>query len=114
VSLDFFAVPTITMQVLFVFIVLEHGRRRVLHFNLTEHPTAAWTCQQIVAAFLDRDAPWYLLRDRDSIYGDDVRRRISAMGMEEVLTAPQSPRQNPYAERWIGFASYLETAGTIS
>jgi hypothetical protein len=67
-----------------VFIVLEHGHRRVLHFNVTEHPTAAWTSQQIVEAFLDRDAPRYLIGDRDNIYGDDVRRRISSMGIEEL------------------------------
>ena len=102
VSIDFFTVPTITMKVLFVFIVLEHGRRQVLHFNVTEPPTAAWTSQQIVEAFLDRDAPRYLIRDRDSIYSDDVRRRISAMGIEELLTASRSPWQNPYAERLIG------------
>jgi hypothetical protein len=85
-----------------VVIVLEHGRRQVLHFNVTGHPTAAWTSQQIVNAFLDRDAPPYLLRERDSIYGDDVRRSISAMGTEEALTAHQSLWQNPYAERLIG------------
>jgi hypothetical protein len=88
-------------KVLFVFIVLEHGRRQVLHFNVTEHPTAAWTSQQIVEAFLDRDTPRYLMRDRDSIYGDDVRLRISAMGIEELLT-PRSPWQSPYVERLIG------------
>ena len=102
VSIDFFTVPTITMKVLFVFIVLEHRRRQVLHFNVTERPTAAWTSQQIVEAFADRDAPRYLIRDRDRIYGDDVRLRISSMGIEEVLTAPQSPWQNPYVERMIG------------
>jgi putative transposase len=101
-STDFFTVPTITMKVLFVFIVLEHRRRQVLHFNVTEHPTAAWTSQQIVEAFADRDAPRYLTRDRDSIYGTEVRLRIKSLGMEEVLTAPQSPWQNPYAERLIG------------
>jgi putative transposase len=89
-------------KVLFVFIVLEHRRRQVLHFNVTEHPTAAWTSQQIVEAFADRDAPRYLLRDRDGIYGNEVRRRIASLGMEEVLTAPRSPWQNPYAERLIG------------
>jgi len=102
VSIDFFTVPTITMKVLFVFIVLEHHRRQVLHFNVTEHPTAAWTSQQIVESFADRDAPRYLIRDRDRIYGDDVRLRISSMGIQEVLTAPQSPWQNPYVERLIG------------
>jgi hypothetical protein len=87
------------MKVLFVFIVLEHRRRQVLHFNVREHLTAPWTSPQIVEAFLDRDAPQHT-RDRDSIY--DARRRISAMGIEELLTAPRSPRQNPYAERLIG------------
>src|SRR5450755_3897658 len=101
-SIDFFTVPTATFRVLYVFFVLAHGRRRVLHFNVTEHPTAAWTSQQIVEAFADRDAPRYLIRDRDSIYGDDVRLRMSSMGIEEVLTAPQSPWQNPYVERLIG------------
>jgi hypothetical protein len=67
VSIDFFTVPTVTMRVLFVFLVLEHRRRQVLHFNVTEHPTADWTSQQIVEAFADRDAPRYLIRDRDSI-----------------------------------------------
>jgi putative transposase len=102
VSIDFFTVPTFTMNVLFVFIVLEHGRRKVLHFNVTEHPTAAWTTQQMVEAFADRDAARYLIRDRDSIYGSEVRSRIKSLGMEEVLTAPRSPWQNPYAERLIG------------
>jgi hypothetical protein len=85
--------------VLFVFIVLEHRRRQVLHFHGTEHPTAAGTSQPIVEALIDRDAPRYLIRDRDSIYDDVVHRRISAMGIEELLTAPRSPWQNPYAER---------------
>src|SRR5205814_10264220 len=64
VSTDFFTVPTITMKVLFVFLVLEHNRRKVLHFHVTEHPTGAWTAQQIVEAFADRDTARYLLRDR--------------------------------------------------
>jgi len=102
VSLDFFTVPTITLKVLFVFLVLEHRRREVLHFNITEHPTAAWTAQQIVEAFADRDPAPYLIRDRDSIYGHDVGLRITALGMKEVLTAPHSPWQNPYVERLIG------------
>jgi hypothetical protein len=72
VSIDFFTVPTITLRVLVVFVVLEHRRRQVLHFNVTAHPTAAWTAQQIVEAFADRNAPRYLLRDRDAVYGDDA------------------------------------------
>src|SRR5271167_420533 len=102
VSIDFFTVPTVTMRVLFVFIVLEHRRREVLHFNVTENPTAAWTSQQIVDAFADRDVSRYLIRDRDTIYGNDVRQRIAALGIQELLTAPRSPWQNPYAERLIG------------
>src|SRR5437868_12835520 len=102
VSTDFFTVPTITMKVLFVFLVLEHNRRKVLHFHVTEHPTGAWTAQQIVEAFADRDTARYLLRDRDSRYSAEVRLRIQALGSEEILTAPQSPWQNPYAERLIG------------
>ena len=73
VSTDFFTVPTFTMKVLFVFIILEHRRRKVLHFNVTEHPTAVWTAQQIVEAFADREPARYLIRDRDSIYGTEVR-----------------------------------------
>jgi hypothetical protein len=84
-----------TMKVLFVFLVLEHRRREVLHFNVTEHPSAAWTSQQIVEAFANQDAPQYLLRDRDRIYGKEVGLRISSLQMEEVLTAPRSPWQNP-------------------
>src|SRR5215813_12157014 len=101
-SIDFFTVPIITMRVLFVLIVLEHDRRKVLHFNVTEHPTGAWTAQQIVEAFADRDAARYLIRDRDSRYSAEVRLRIKSLGMQAILTAPQSPWQNPYAERLIG------------
>jgi putative transposase len=102
VSVDFFTVPTITMRVLFVLIVLEHDRRKVLHFNVTEHPTGAWTAQQIVEAFADREAAQYLIRDRDSRYSAEVRLRIQSLGVKEILTAPRSPWQNPYAERLIG------------
>lgn len=87
---------------LFVFLVVEHQRRRVLHFGITEHPTAEWTAQQVVEAFSDRDAKQYLIRDRDSIYGDDFRCRVQSLGMKEVVTAPRSPWQNAFAERLIG------------
>jgi putative transposase len=102
VSIDFFTVPSARLRVLFVFVVLAHDRRRVLHFNVTEHPTAAWTAQQIVDAFPDDSAPSYLLRDRDSVYGHVFRQRVKGMGVAEVLTTPQSPWQNPFAERLIG------------
>jgi len=102
VSLDFFTVPTARLRVLFVLVVLAHHRRRVVHFNVTEHPTAHWTAQQIVDAFPDDSAPAYLLRDRDQVYGEQFRHRVKGMRIEEVLTAPHSPWQNPFVERLIG------------
>src|SRR5262249_40091609 len=89
-------------RVLFVFVVLAHHRRRVFHFNVTEHPTAAWTAQQIVDAFPDDFPPAYLLRDRDTVYADAFRQFVNGMGIGEVLTAPHCPWQNPFAERLIG------------
>ena len=102
VSLDFFTIPTAGLRVLFVLVVLAHHRRRVVHFSVTEHPTAAWTAQQLVDAFPDDSAPSYLLRDRDGVYGEYFRQRVKGMRIEEVLTAPHSPWQNPFAERLIG------------
>jgi transposase InsO family protein len=102
VSLDFFTVPTAGLRVLFVLVVLAHHRRRVVHFNVTEHPTAHWAAQQIVDAFPDDSAPTHLLRDRDAVYGAAFRHRAKGMGISEVLTAPRSPWQNPFAERLIG------------
>src|SRR5512145_3541837 len=102
VSIDFFTVPTARLRVLFVLVVLAHHRRRVVHFNVTEHPTAVWTAQQLVDALPDESAPAYLLRDRDRVYGQPFRHRLKGMGIEEVLTASQSPWQNPFVERLIG------------
>ena len=93
VACDFFLVPTATCRVLFVFIMLAHERRRIVHFNITEHPTAQWTTQQIVEAFPWDTVPRYLLRDRDSIYSEAFQHRIKYMGIEEVKTAPRSPWQ---------------------
>ncbi len=101
-AIDFFVVPTATFEVLFAFIVLAHDRRRFVHFNVTEHPTAQWTAQQIVEAFPFDTAPKYLLRDGDGCYGRQVQRRIRSLGTKEVITAPASPWQNPYVERVIG------------
>ena len=91
VSTDFFVVPTISFRVLFVFVVLAHHRRRVLHFNVTANPTAEWTAQQMAEAFPWDTAPRYLLHDRDSIYGDTFRQRVQRMGMREVRTASRCP-----------------------
>ena len=102
VAVDFFVVPTLTFRVLFVFVVLAHDRRRILHVNVTAHPTAKWTAQQIREAFPWETAPRFLLRDRDGIYGKAFRECVKAMGIEEVKTAPRSPWQNPFAERLIG------------
>ena len=102
VALDFFTVPTVGFKVLFVLIVFAHDRRKVIHFNVTEHPTAHWTAQQLVEAFPWETGPQYLLRDRDAVYGEWFQRRIKSLGLEQVLTAPRSPWQNPYAERLIG------------
>jgi len=100
---DFFTVPTLTFNLLYVFAVLSHDRRHILHVNVTQHPTAEWT--QLTEAFPgDKHIPRFLHRDRDrdTIYGDLVRRRIAALGMKEVVSARQSPWQNPYPECVIG------------
>ena len=102
VAIDFFTVPTATFRVLYCFVVLRHARREVVHFNVTEHPTAAWTAQQIVEAFPWDAAPKYLIHDRDSTYGAEFTKRIKSMGIEEVRTAFRSPWQSPYVERLIG------------
>jgi putative transposase len=102
VSVDFFTVPTIRFQILYVFLVLAHERRRIVHFAVTAHPTAEWTGQQLREAF-----PWdttarFLLRDRDRIFGHEFVEQVKAMGIEEVLSAPRSPWQRAYVERLIG------------
>ena len=102
VPVDFFVVPTVAFKVLFVFFVIAHCRRRIVHFSVTEHPTAQWTGQQIVEAFPWEAIPDYLLRDRDAVYGPAFKARMEGMGIEEVITAPRSPWQNPFAERVIG------------
>jgi putative transposase len=102
VSVDFFVVTTVTFKVLFVFVVLAHERRRVLHINVTDTPTAQWTAQQLVEACPWENAPRYVLRDRDTVYGVAFSSRVQSMGIHEVKTAPRSPWQNPYVERLIG------------
>jgi putative transposase len=101
-SIDFFTVPTIRFQILYVFLVLAHDRRRILHFNVTAHPTAEWTGQQLREAFPFDQLPRYLLRDRDAIFGDAFRAQVRDMGILEVLSTPRSPWQRAYVERVIG------------
>jgi putative transposase len=102
VAIDFALVPTVTFRLLFVFVVLSLERRRVLHIGVTAHPTAQWTAQQMVEAFPWETTVRYVIRDRDRIYGADFQRRVKALGLHEVPTAPRSPWQNCYAERFIG------------
>ena len=102
VSVDFFTVPTLRFQVLYVFLVLAHDRRRILHFGVTAHPTAEWTAQQLREAFPWDTAPRYLLRDRDRIFGDAFSKQVQDMAIQEVLSAPRSPWQRAYVERVIG------------
>jgi len=102
VAIDFLTVPTVTFDILFVFIVLSHDRRRLVHVNVTAHPTAAWTAQQMIEAFPWDTAPRYCIGDRDKIYGKTFQQRIKGMGIKDVKIAPRSPWQNAYAERVIG------------
>ncbi len=98
---DLFVVPTITFRVLFVLVILAHDRRRIVHVAVTDHPTAAWTAQQLRNAFPDQQAPRYLLHDRDSAFAA-VATTIAGMHIEAMRTAPRSPGQNAYVERVIG------------
>jgi hypothetical protein len=98
VSMDFFTVPTLTGRVLFVLVLLTHHRRRIVHLTITEHPTAAWTAQQIIDTFPEDTAPRWLLRDRDAIYGDVFRRRIARHGhhgghLESIKSLAKSVRE---------------------
>jgi len=101
-ALDVFTVPTATFQVLFVLVILSHDRRQILHFNATQHPSAAWTARQLLEACGSDCDPRFLVRDRDAIYGQSFQRQLSTLGIQVVPTAPHSPWQNAYAERVIG------------
>jgi hypothetical protein len=101
-AVDFFIVATARFRLLYCFLVLRHDRRRVVHFNVTAHPTARWTAQQVVEAFPYDEAPRFLIRDRDGIYGNDFRLRIKHMSIEEVVISYRSPWQSPFVERLIG------------
>ena len=102
VSIDFFTLPTIRFQVLYVFLVLAHDRRRIVHCNVTAHPTAEWTGQQLREAFPFDQLPRYLLRDRDAIFAGDFREQVRDLGIQEVLSIPRSPWQRAYIEPVIG------------
>ncbi len=100
---DFFTVPTATFRVLYCFLILSHDRRRIVHFNVTPHPSSEWVSQQVVEAFPGHGPiPSCLVRDRDGKYGDHFRRRARNMGIREIITSRKAPWQNPYVERAIG------------
>src|SRR3989441_5794261 len=102
IALDFFTVPTATFRVLFVVVMLTHSRRRLVHFNVTEHPTAEWTARQLLEACGLEEAPRYVIRDRDQVYGERFSRQAKTLDIREAVIAPRSPWQNAYAERVIG------------
>ena len=102
VAVDFLVVPTIRFRMLYVFVILSHANRKVIHFNVTANPTAEWTAHQVIEAFPWDTTPKYLLRDRDSIYGGYFRRRVEGMEIAQVVTAYHSPWQNAYVERLKG------------
>src|SRR5262245_246693 len=102
VAFDFFTVPTLTFQVLYCFFVIEHGRRRILHFNVTRHPTADWIVQQLREAFPEASPYRYAVFDRDSKFDGTVVKFLQATGLSPKPTSAQAPWQNGVAERWIG------------
>jgi len=101
-AIDMFVVASVSFRLLYVMIILAHDRRKIVRFDVTEHPTAAWLSRQVTEAFPWDTAPRYLLRDRDASYGSYFCNRVDAMGITQVVTAPRSPWQNAYVERVIG------------
>jgi transposase InsO family protein len=102
VAFDFFTVPTVTFKLLYCFFVIEHGRRKILHFNLTRHPTAEWVIQQLREAFPEATPYRYVILDRDSKFDTDVIAFLKATGLKPKRTSVEAPWQNGIAERWVG------------
>ncbi len=101
-AFDLFTVPTVTFQLLYCFCVIEHGRRKIRHFNITRHPTADWVVQQLRETFPEASPYRYVILDRDSKFDADVIAFLKATGLEPKRTSIQSPWQNGIAERWVG------------
>lgn len=91
ISLDFFVVPTATFRLLFVLLILSNDRRNIVHFNVTQHPTACWTSRQLLESYGFEETPKYLIRDRDAIYGKSFSHQAHVLNIREVVTSPQSP-----------------------
>jgi transposase InsO family protein len=102
VAFDFFTVPTVTFQLLYCFFVIEHGRRKILHFNVTQYPTAEWVVQQLREAFSDAGPYRYVILDRDSKFDVEVIAFLKSTGLKPKRTSIRSPWQNGIAERWVG------------
>ena len=101
-AVDFFTVPTLRFQILYLFVILNHSRRQVVHFAVTAHPTTAWVIQQLREAMPFGQQPAYLFRDNDGIYRDEVSRFLVGTGIKEVKTTHRCPWQNPFVERYGG------------
>jgi len=99
---DFFTVPTLTFQVLYCFFVIEHGRRKILHFNVTRHPTAEWVVHQLREAFPQAGPYRYVILDRDAKFDAEVVAFLQGTGLKPKRTSIRSPWQNGIAERWVG------------
>jgi transposase InsO family protein len=102
VAFDLFTVPTLTFQQLYCFFVIEHRRRRILHCNVTRHPTAEWVLQQLREAFAEAGPYRYVIFDRDTKFDSEVISFLKSTGLKPMRTSVQAPWQNGIAERWIG------------
>lgn len=100
--MDFFTVPTLAFGVLYCFFIVAHDRRRILHFNVTRHPSSAWVSQQLREAFPYDTTQKYLIHDRDAIFNAEVVETMKAIGIKSIRTAFKRPWQNGVAERFVG------------
>ena len=101
-SMDFLVVPTLRFRLLYVFVIISHGRRQVVHFGVTQHPTMLWVVQQLREAMSFGIQPKYIIRDNDKIYGNGVPNFLETAGIEEIHTSYHCPWQNPFVERFNG------------
>jgi transposase InsO family protein len=102
VAMDFFTVPTLTFSIFYCFFVIAHDRRRILHFNVTRHPSSLWVIQQLREAFPYDSAPRYLIFDRGANFNEEVTDTVRSFGIQPMRTSFRSPWQNGVAERWVG------------